>query len=49
MNQYTFILFTFDGFEIDRTIVNAENRTKAIKHMRIYLTGGKKFKCFIKK
>lgn len=45
MRQYIFTLFTFDGYEIDRTIVNAYDRKEAISHMRMYLGNGKKFKC----
>lgn len=45
MKKYNFILFTFDGYEIDRTIVNAYDRKEAISHMRSYLGNGRKFKC----
>ena len=45
MKAYNFILFTFDGYEIDRTIVHANDRKEAISHMRSYLGNGRKFKC----
>lgn len=49
MKAYNFILLTFDGYEIDRTIVHANDRKEAISHMRMYLRNGRKFKCNIVK
>lgn len=47
MKQYVFILISFDGFEIDRTIVNANNRKEAINHVYPFYRGnGRKFRCF---
>jgi hypothetical protein len=49
MKRYVFILFAIDGGEIDRTIVNANDRKEAVGHMRMYIRGGRKFKCFQEK
>lgn len=46
MRRYVFILISHDGYEIDRTIVNAMDRKEAISHMRMYITNGRKFKCY---
>ena len=46
MKRYIFILIAHDGGEIDRTIVNANDRKEAIKHMRMYIRFGRKFRCY---
>lgn len=49
MKRYVFILLAHDGGEIDRTIVNANDRKEAIGHMRMYIRNGRKFRCFLEK
>jgi len=48
MKQYTFILKTSQGSEIDRTTVNANNRVEAINHVKYYITKGRKYSMKLK-
>lgn len=48
MKQYTFILKTSQGSEIDRTTVNANNRKEAISHVKYYIINGRKYSLKLK-
>ncbi len=48
MKQYTFILKTSTGAEIDRTTVNGTCRLDTLKHVKHYITKGRKYSLKLK-